>query len=394
MHLLIATRAEIWTRKLAWVRRISEKAPVFRELSRRSQAVARRAAMRLARHAREAIRPKSLVGGFLADMTRSREELLAENAALRLQLIVASRKVKRPQFRSVDRFLLVLAAALTRTWRDSLILVKPETVLRWHRKGFRLFWKRKSQTKIPMARISSELAELIRRMARENRLWGAERIRGELLKLGFRVAKRTVQRHMRVDRTPGDGQGWSTFLRNHTVWACDFLQTYDCFFRPIFAFFIVDLHAKRVVHVGVTRAPNEECTAQRLRQVTPFEECAQVLIRDRDAKFGAEFDRVAHGVGMRVVKTAVRTPDMNAVCERFLGSVRRECVDHVLILSETHLDHVLREYAISYFNAARPHQGLGQRVPAAPEYDSYAPGRRVVALSVLGGLHHDYCVAS
>src|SRR5690606_14345019 len=124
-------------------------------------------------------------------------------------------------FRSVDRFLLVLAAALTRTWRDSLILVKPETVLRWHRKGFRLFWKRKSQTKIPMARISSELAELIRRMARENRLWGAERIRGELLKLGFRVAKRTVQRHMRVDRTPGDGQGWSTFLRNHTVWACD-----------------------------------------------------------------------------------------------------------------------------------------------------------------------------
>jgi putative transposase len=178
------------------------------------------------------------------------------------------------------------------------------------------------------------------------------------------------------------------------VGACDFLQTYDCWFRPIFAFFIVDAHAKRVVHVGVTRAPNAEWTAQQLRQVTPFEECAQVLIRDRDAKFGGEFDRVAQGVGMRVVKTAVRTPDMNATCERFLGSVRRECLDHGLILSEAHLERVLREYAISYFNAARPHQGLDQRVPDASERDSYAPGRKVAAFPVLGGLHHDYRVAA
>jgi putative transposase len=126
----------------------------------------------------------------------------------------------------------------------------------------------------------------------------------------------------------------------------------------------------------------------------PFEECAQVLIRDRDGKFGTEFDHVAHGVGMRVVKTAVRTPDMNTVCERFLGSVRRECLDHVLILSEAHLEHVLREYAISYFNAARPHQGHNQRVPGASERDSYASGRRVVAFPVLSGLHHDYCVAA
>jgi transposase InsO family protein len=296
--------------------------------------------------------------------------------------------------RLVDRVVLMLASAASRNWRETLILVKPETVLRWHREGFRLLWRLKSRPRTPTTRITPEVIELIRRMARENRCWGAERIRGELLKLGVRVAKRTVQRHMDGPRRPGDGQSWSTFLKTHTVWACDFLQTCDCWFRPIFAFFIVDLHEKRVVHIRVTRAPTEAGTAQQLRQTTPFGECAQVIIRDRDAKFGGEFDRVARGAGMRVVKTAVRTPDMNAVCKRFLGSVRRECLDHVLILSEGHLERVLREYALSYFNTARPHQGLGQRVPVASERNSYAPGAMVIASPVLGGLHHDYRVAA
>ena len=154
------------------------------------------------------------------------------------------------------------------------------------------------------------------------------------------------------------------------------MQTYDIWFRPIFAFFIVDVNAKRVVHVAVTRAPTQAWTAQQLRNATPFGQGPQFIIRDRDDKFGAVFDRVAAGAGARVVRTAVQAPLMNAVCERFLGSVRRECLDHVIILSEQHLRHVLAEYALSYFNAARPHQGIGQRIPV-PGERCPSPARRL-----------------
>lgn len=159
--------------------------------------------------------------------------------------------------------------------------------------------------------------------------WGAERIRGELLKLGLRVAKRTIQSHIRAVRPPGDGQRWRTFLKSHTVWACDFIQTYDIWFRPLFAFFVVDVNTKQVIHVAVTREPNERWTAHQLRQLTPFGTAPHFIIRDRDAKFGSEFDRVAKSSGIRVLKTAFRSPLMNATCERFLGSVRRECLDHL-----------------------------------------------------------------
>jgi putative transposase len=166
---------------------------------------------------------------------------------------------------------------------------------------------------------------------------------------------------------PRDGQRWRTFLRNHTVWACDFLQTYDLWLRPIFAFFIVDVHARRVVHVSVTRTPTPEWTAQQLRNATPLGQGPQVILRDRDDKVGAVFDGAAQGAGIRVVRTAVRAPLMNAVCERFLGNVRRECLDHIIILTAAHLNSVFVEYAMGYFNTARPHQGIGQRIPRPGE---------------------------
>jgi putative transposase len=328
--------------------------------------------------------------GFGADLFRTRDELLAENAALRQQLIVASRKVKKPQFRPLERGLLVVLASRFRTWREAVLLVKPDTVLRWHREGFRLLWKHKTRAKRPrQSRLEQTTIELIRSMARDNRTWGAERMRGELLKLGIRVSKRTIQRHILVVRPPGDGQNWKTFLANHTVWACDFLQVYDVWFRPLFAFFVVDVNTKEVVHVGVTREPNEAWTAQQLRQLTPFGQGPQFIIRDRDAKFGAAFDRVAEGAGIRVLKTAVRAPLMNATCERFLGSVRRECLDHIIVFGEQHLRSVLHEY-VAYFNGARPHQGLNQKVPTAPSEESRAKNGRVIALPVLNGLHHNY----
>jgi transposase InsO family protein len=338
-----------------------------------------------------------VVSGFIADVTRTRAELITKNALLRQQLIVASRGVKRPAFRAHERGLLVLLASLLRQWRHALLLVKPETVLRWHREAFRLFWRRKSRARWRREpRVAPDVVALIRRMAIENRLWGAERIRRELLKLCVRFAKRTVQRYMRGagPTAPRGGQRWRTFLRNHTVWACDFLQVYDVWFRPVFAFFIVDVNAKRVVHVAVTRAPTQALTAQQLRNATPFGQGPQFILRDRDDKYGAAFDRVANGAGARVARTAVRAPLMNAMCERFLGSVRRECLDHIVILSEKHLREVLDEYAHSYFNADRPHQGIGQRTPVPSERVRASSAASVTATPVLGGLHHDYRAAA
>ena len=331
-----------------------------------------------------------MVRGLIRDTLRSRSELLTENALLRQQLIIASRQVKRPPFRPYERGIVVALSSTLKHWRSALLLVKPETVLRWHRDGFRLIWKHRSRSaKRPEPRMSEETVALIRQMAAENRTWGAERIRGELLKLGIRVAKRTIQRHIRAARPPGDGQRWRTFLRNHTVWACDFLQIYDVWFRPLFAFFIIDVNSRQVVHVGVTRSPNARWTAQQLRNATPLGVGPELIIRDNDEKFGADFDRAAKGVGTRVIKTAIHAPLMNAVCERFLGSVRRECLDHIIILGERHLRSVLDEY-VGYVNESRPHQGLGQKVPVPRIVDSSTADGRVVAFPVIGGLHHDY----
>ncbi len=332
--------------------------------------------------------------GTMADLARSKPQLVAENLMLRQQLTVLNRSVKRPRFTPIERGLFVLFASKVQHWKDALLIVKPETVLRWHRQGFRLFWKRKSRSRSREPKVLLETITLIKEMAANNRLWGAERIRGELLKVGIKVAKRTVQRYMGQARSPRRrGQMWATFVRNHArdIWACDFLQTHDLFFRPLFAFFITELGSRRIVHVGVTRSPTDAWVVQQLREATPFGETPTYLIRDNDAKYGAPFDAVAVGSGIEVLRTPLKAPRANALCERLLGSVRRECLDHMLIMSEMHLRRVLMEY-VQYFNHARPHQGINQHVPE-PDASSGTPGSessKVVAFPVLGGLHHEY----
>jgi putative transposase len=305
-------------------------------------------------------RSTSLVLGTIADLAKGKSELLVENAMLRQQLIILHRHVKRPACRKTDRFLLVLLARMLRTWKQTLLIVQPETLLRWHREHFRLFWRHKSKADSRLPKISSETIVLIKEMARNNRLWGAERIRGELLKLGIRVCKRTIQKYMRGVRTPRPtGQSWRTFLRNHRgeIWACDFLQVTDLFFRSLYAFFIIELRSRKVIHVGVTRSPTDAWTAQQLREATPYGHTPKYLIRDHDSKFGPCFAGVAITSGIEILKTPYQTSRANAICERFLGSVRRECLDHMLILSEKLLHRVLRAY-VKYFNEARPHQGI------------------------------------
>ncbi len=336
----------------------------------------------------------SLLLGTIADLSRGKSELLVENALLRQQLIILHRQIKRPACKKTDRFLLLLLARMIRTWKQALFIVQPETLLRWHRELFRLFWKHKSKADARQPKISPETIALIKEMASKNRLWGAERIRGELLKLGIRVCKRTIQKYMKHVRLPRPrGQKWATFLHNHAadMWTCDFLQVTDLLFRSLFAFFIIELKLRKVIHVGVTRFPTDAWAAQQLREATPYGHTPKYLIRDNDSKFGPCFARVAATSSIKILKTPYHAPRANAICERFLLSVRRECLDHILILHEKQLHRVLRAY-VTYFNQARPHQGIHQQVPQG-KVPSIPPGHcgdRIISVPVLGGLHHEY----
>lgn len=203
----------------------------------------------------------SIVLSTVADLTRSKSDRIAENALLRQQLSVLDRQVKKPSFSQSDHLWLVLLASRVKNWKEALLLFKPDTLRRWHRQGFRLFWKFKSRNRGGRPKLEAETVALIQQMAQENRWWGAERIREELLKLGVTVAKHTIQTYIaRVRPAKPPSQTWATFLKNHAkdIWACDFLPIIDVWFRPLYLFFIVELASRRVVHSGVTRSPTEE----------------------------------------------------------------------------------------------------------------------------------------
>jgi putative transposase len=340
-----------------------------------------------------------LVVGALQDFPRSRTALMLENALLRQQLIVLKRQVKRPALTGRDRLLVVGLSSRLASWKQAVLIVQPDTILRWHRELFRWVWRRKSKPKGHRQPLAAALVALIKQMVVENRLWGAERIRGELLKLGVCVSKRTIQKYKRQVARPRPGkQTWTTFIHNHAsaIWACDFLQLTDVWFRDLFAFFIIEVGSRQVVHAAVTRHPTDAWLAQQLREATPFGLAPGYLIRDNDAKFGVHFATVAEGAGIEVLKTPFHAPRANAYCERFLGSVRRECLDHVLVFGARHLHRVIGEY-VQYFNNQRPHQGLGQHIPAVlpPVPVGQPPSSlRVCRQPVLGGLHHHYTLAA
>jgi hypothetical protein len=254
-----------------------------------------------------------LVAGTRRDLVRSKSVLIAENALLRQQLVMLQRRVKRPRCTPTDRLLLVLLASRVRSWRQALLLVQPDTLLRWHRRLLRTFWRWNSRSTALRHRppIAAETIALIRQMAADNRTWGAERIRGELLKLHLHVAKSTIQKYLRGARPPRRaGQTWGTFLRNHAQdnWAADFLPGTDLRFRPLYAFFLVELASRRVVHMGVTCHPTDAWVAQQLREATPFGQQPKYLLHDNDCKYGPTFARVAKATGIERVRTAYRAP--------------------------------------------------------------------------------------
>jgi putative transposase len=334
----------------------------------------------------------SLALGAIADLSRSKADLTVENALLRQQLIVLHRQIKRPKLTNDDRIRLVLLARCSRFWHQALHIIQPDTLLRWHRDLFRLYWRHISRNRKNKQRISSETIRLIRQMIQENTLWGAERIRGELLKLGITLSKQTIQKYIRLLRkSPSFTQNWASFIRNHMgdIWACDFTVAYDWLFRPVYIFVIMELKKRRIIHMGVTDSHTDEWATQQLREATPCGEHPKYLIRDRDKKYGSRFSALATHSGIEVIQTPFRTPQANAFCERFMGSLKRECLDHSLVLHKRHLKRLVFEYRV-YFNEERPHQGMQQRIPNRPDGLTINESGVIRSVSFLGGLHHGY----
>ena len=310
----------------------------------------------------------------LCALFRDRSHLALENLALRQQLAILHRKAPRPRLRSADRVFWLSLARVWDQWRSALILVRPETVLRWHRQGFRYFWKWKSRGR-PC--VSPEAIRLIRRMSRENPLWGAPRIRSELLLLGYDVAEATVAKYMtRRGRRP-PSQTWRTFLRNHlrTRAACDFFVVPTATFRLLFCFVILSHDRRRILHINITAHPTAAWTAQQIREAFPRDVTKhRFLLRDRDGAYGDEFRRVVRAIGIREILTAPQSPWQNPYAERVIGSIRRECLNHLIILGERHLRSILSEY-VNYYNQSRPHLALDRNAPIARDVEPPSRGR-------------------
>jgi len=316
-------------------------------------------------------------------------DLVAENLALRQQLIVFRRKVGRPRLRRQDRIFWLWLARSWNGWWDTLIVVKPATVVRWHRQGFKYYWAWKSRHKGGRPAIDPEVRDLIRRMSRTNPLWGAPRIHGELLKLGIDLSQTTVAKYMIRHRKP-PSPSWRASLDNHlkSLVSIDFFTVPTVRFRILFVFLVLSHDRRRIVHFNVTEHPSAEWTGRQLVEAFPWDTVPRYLIRDRDGIYGQDFMRCVHALGIKQVLIAPRSPWQNPYVERVIGSVRRECLDHVVIFNENHLRRVLKSY-LRYYHVSRTHLALRKDAPDSRSVEPPTLGR-VVALPEVGGLHHRY----
>ncbi len=324
---------------------------------------------------------------------RARRELMLENVALRQQLAVYALQSRRPPLRDGDRRFWSLLARTWSGWRSALVIVEPDTVVRWHRAAWRGYWTWRSRARRPgRRRISPELRQLIARIATENPRWGALRIQGELLALGYDVSAETVRRYrLQVRRRP-PSPSWRSFLANHRpqLWAADFFTVQTLTFKTLYVLFFITHERRHLVHVDVTAHPTARWVWQQLLEATPWGQQPRYLIRDRDRSYGRDFIRRARAIGIETVLIPVQAPKANAIAERGVGTLRRECLDHLIIVNERHLRSLLLEY-VAYHNHVRPHQSLEQRAPD-DRRPRPPPGTRawIGGRPILGGLHHEY----
>ncbi len=323
----------------------------------------------------------------------SRAGLAVENLALRQQLAVLKRAVKRPRLRRRDRIFWSRISKIWPDWRSVLVLVKPQTVIRWHRQGFRLYWRWKSRPKGGRPRVNAEVRSLIRRMCDENVSWGAPRIKAELALLGYDVSQATVAKYMKRPSGP-PSQTWKTFLKNHVsdIAAIDFFVVPTVTFRLLYGFLVLRHERREIVHFAVTANPTAAWTAQQITEAFPWDEAPRYILRDRDGIYGEEFTARVKAMTIEEVLTAPRSPWQNPYVERLIGSIRRECLGHVIVLGEEHLRRILRSY-LAYYHEDRIHQSLDQRPPNGREVEPVERGP-VVSLPRVGGLHHRYTRAA
>jgi len=342
---------------------------------------------------------------LISQAMRSRAQLEAENLFLRKQLALYLERQVKP--RRADDATRITLVALSRfvEWRRLLTIVKPDTLIRWHRKGFRLWWRWKSRAP-GRPRIPRDLRQLIATMAVANRTWGEERIAAELcVKLGIRLSPRTVRRYLpaRPPRGTHSLQAWSTFVRSHarSVLACDFFVVVTVTFRVVYVFVVLEVGTRRLLHWNVTAHPTADWTAQQFRMIVPGDQPQRFVIHDRDSIYSEGVDGTLAAMGLTVLKTPVRAPQANAFCERLVGTIRRECLDCMIPMNERHLRAVLREW-VSHYNRGRPHASLGPGIPESPQVDDamghaadhrIPAGYRIAATPILAGLHHEYRLA-
>jgi len=331
------------------------------------------------------------VFGLAAAHLKSRRHLLLENAALRHQLLVLSRNAKRPRWRTADRVFWVWLSLAWSRWRSALRLAQPETVVHWHRQGFALFWRWKSRARLAGRKsLAPETIALIRKMSQANPLWGAPRIHGELLKLGITVAQRTVGKYMVRQPRRSASQTWTTFLRNHLgqMVSVDFLTVPTLKFQLLYVFVVLSHARRQILHFNVTANPSARWTAQQLREAFPFASPPKYLLRDRDDLYGLEFQHTVQALEVEELQIAPRSPWQSPYVERFIGSLRRECLDHVVVFNRTHLHRLVQSY-LDYYHGGRTHLGLGKEAPEPRRVQPPEEGK-IVALPEVGGLHHRY----
>jgi len=337
--------------------------------------------------------------GVVVRSFRTRRDLLLENLALRQQLAVLARRCPQPRFSNGDRFLWITLRRLWSGWRKALILVQPETVVRWHRAGFKMYWKWISRSRVRVGRrpTSKEIRELIFRMVAENPTWGAPRIHGELKMLGFDLSERTVLRWMRkAPRNPQPATRWGAFLSNHRdgIAAMDFFTVPTLTLGVLYCFFVIAHERRRILHLNATQHPTSGWTSQQLREAFPYDCAPKYLVFDRASNFDAHVIDTIKSFGIEPKRTSFRSPWQNGIAERFVGSCRRELLDHVIVLNEHHLKRLMNNY-VRYYHKDRTHLGLAKQTPGhRPAEKSAGSTSSVVSLPRLGGLHHRYQLAA
>ena len=324
---------------------------------------------------------------------RSRSDTAIEVLALRQQVAILKRQRPRPKLKPLDRLFWTTLRHFWSRWSDVLVIVKPETVIGWHRAGFQLYWRWRSRRRSGRPRITPEIRGLIRRRAEENVDWGAPKIHGELQKLGFVVSERSVARYLRRIRRHSDpDKGWLAFLQNHreVIVAFDFFTVPTLTFQLLYCFFVIEHGRRKILHINVTRHPTAEWVVQQLREAFPEAGPYRYVILDRDSKFNANVAVFLKATGLKPKRTSIQSPWQNGIAERWVGSCRREILDHVIALNETHLRRLIRDY-VNYYHEDRIHDSLEKDTPNRRRVEQRpAANATVISTPRLGGLHHRY----